>query len=66
MFDDLKYLNLRKEKETVAKQLSILQNYRYMYSTSFTVVKGYGREFFFENTAQQSFPLSVARWRYFS
>ena len=28
-FDDLKNLNLSKEKETVAKQLSIVQDYGY-------------------------------------
>ena len=48
-FDDKKYLNLRKEKETVAKQLSILQVYRYRYIYSSKKVKA---ENFFLNMAQ--------------
>ena len=48
-FDDKKYLNLRKEKEIVAKQLSILQVYRYRYIYSSKKVNA---ENFFLNMAQ--------------
>ena len=64
-----KKLNLRKEKETVAIQSSIVQVHRH--TGTFTVVQKLGGEIFFQNTAQLdhflyglSFsPLNLARCR---